>query len=70
MDTKEFQELVLQQLQNLTIGQRNLEKGQQDIKNQLKYIGDDIRRLDNRLSNIEDWMDKQEEETAYLKRLK
>jgi hypothetical protein len=54
MDTKEFQELVLQQLQNLTIGQRNLEKGQQDIKNQLKYIGDDIRRLDNRLINIED----------------
>ena len=38
-------------------------KGQQEIKSQLKFIWEDIKKLDNRLS-------KQEEETAYLKRLK
>jgi hypothetical protein len=70
VEKEKFQEAVLQQLQILINGQRNLEKGQQDIKNQLKYMWEDIRKLDNRLINIEDRMDKQEQETAYLKRLK
>lgn len=70
MENEKFQEAVLQQLQILINGQRNLEKGQQDIKNQLKYMWEDIRKLDNRLINIEDRMDKQEQETAFLKRLK
>jgi exonuclease VII small subunit len=93
MDTQEFQKLVLQQLQTLTEGQKNLEagqkrlenridnledcqknlevgqkrledriinlekgqkkleKGQQDIKRQLKFIWEDIARLDNRISS-------------------
>ena len=70
MENEKFQEAVLQQLQILINGQRKIEEGQQDIKNQLKYMWEDIRKLDNRLINIEDRMDKQEQETAFLKRLK
>lgn len=77
MENEKFQELVLQQLKILTDGQHrlesrltsvedriiSLEKGQQEIKSELKYIWEDIKKIDARLT-------KQEEETALLKRLK
>jgi predicted nuclease with TOPRIM domain len=77
MENEKFQELVLQQLKILTDGQHrlesrltsvedriiSLEKGQQEIKSELKYIWEDIKKIDARLT-------KQEEETAFLKRLK
>lgn len=47
----------------LEIGQTKLEQGQQEIKRELRYMWDDIKRLDSRLA-------KQEKETALLTRLK
>jgi len=40
-------------LNNLEEGQRKLEKGQEDIKRELRYIWDDIKRIDNRLEKQE-----------------
>lgn len=44
-------------------GQKRLEKGQDDIRSELHYIWDDIKKIDARLT-------KQEEETYVLKRMK
>jgi uncharacterized protein YoxC len=77
MDNEKFQELVLQQLQalqsqvsGLSEGQKFLKQGQQAlqddvtaIKSQLRYVWEDIKRIDKRLSN-------QEEEVVILKQLK
>jgi len=77
MDNEQFQRLVLEQLKILMDGQKSLEKGQEslvkgqaalekgqiEIKNELKFIWDDIKKIDNRLSA-------QEEEVVILKRLK
>lgn len=77
MDNEQFQRLVLDQLKMLTEGQKELgqsvkaveqgqkvlEQGQVEIKNELKYIWADIRKIDSRLST-------QEEEVGIIKRLK
>ncbi|WP_134220295.1 hypothetical protein [Pelotomaculum sp. FP] len=70
MDNEQFQRLVLEQLKALTDGQKTLEQGQKaleqgqaEIKNELKYIWADIKKIDSQLSN-------QEEEVVILKRLK
>ncbi|MCM8710494.1 hypothetical protein M2651_05575 [Clostridium sp. SYSU_GA19001] len=47
----------------LEAGQAKLEKGQQEIKAELKFMWDDIKKLDNRLSA-------QENEVFTLKRIK
>ena len=44
-------------------GQKRLEQGQEDIRSELRYIWDDIKKIDARLT-------KQEEETNFLKRMK
>ena len=70
MDDIKFKELVLQQLRILTegqakleAGQAKLEAGQKAIRNELKYVWEDIKKIDNRLSA-------QEEETYMLKQMK
>lgn len=63
MDDIKFKELVLQQLRILTEGQAKLEAGQKAIRNELKYVWEDIKKIDNRLSA-------QEEETYMLKQMK
>lgn len=63
MDSEQFQKIVLEQLKMLTDGQKTLEQGQKEIKNELKYMWDDIKKIDSRLSS-------QEEEVVILKRLK
>ena len=56
MDDEKFQELVLQQLaalaggqQSIETGQVKLQKGQNEIKLELRGIWEDIKRLDKRL---------------------
>ncbi|MGI6648334.1 MAG: hypothetical protein ACOX5W_04520 [Bacillota bacterium] len=63
MDNGKFQELVLQQLQTLAEGQKLLQADVTSIKNELRYVWEDIKRIDKRLST-------QEEEVVILKRLK
>ncbi|TEB06161.1 hypothetical protein Psch_03205 [Pelotomaculum schinkii] len=52
-----------QSVKSLEQGQKALEQGQAEIKNELKYIWADIKKIDSRLST-------QEEEVVILKRLK
>ncbi|MCL6479478.1 MAG: hypothetical protein K6T65_13915 [Peptococcaceae bacterium] len=77
MNSEKFQELVLQQLQSLAETQTRFEsalnqQGQdiasikkdiKDIKSELGYVWDDIKKIDNRLTA-------QGEELVILKRLK
>lgn len=50
-------------IKELKAGQAKLEQGQQEIKSVLKFMWDDIKKLDNRLSQ-------QEDEVFTLKRVK
>lgn len=70
MTNEEFMRIVLDKLSNLEEGQTSLEQnfvkleeGQEEIKKELKYIWDDIKRIDQRLSQ-------QENEIIYLKRVR
>lgn len=53
MTNEEFQKLVLEKLTSLENGQTELRMGQEEIKRELKFVWEDIKRLDNRLERQE-----------------
>ena len=68
MDNEVFQQLVLEKLEiltrgqkrledrvaNLEAGQKKLEKGQKQIRKELRFVWDDIKKLDNRIAKLEE----------------
>lgn len=53
MTNEEFQRTVLEELRKLNGKVDNLEKGQEDIKRDQKYMWEDIKKIDNRLEKQE-----------------
>lgn len=60
MTNEEFQKIVLEEFQKLNekVGNLdgkvdNLEQGQKEIKQELNFMWDDIKRIDNRLAKQE-----------------
>ena len=68
MDNEVFQQLVLEKLEiltrgqkrledrvaNLEAGQKKLEKVQKQIRKELRFVWDDIKKLDNRIAKLEE----------------
>jgi len=63
MTEKEMLALLLEKVTGMEGDIKDLKQGQQDIRKELRYIWDDIKKLDERLTG-------QEEEVVILKRLK